>query len=1024
MNHASEVVPSPRPQSSAVYYAPTFAEGYFAPGSGGTGEDVDYLAIARHLWRKKFVILAIVGVLTGATAALVFLLPRHYVAHALVVVSNANDAAWSTADGKNAPVEILPDAETVQTEVQILQSPMLAAEVVRDLKLENRVEFNPAVAKPHASLPTAASQFTETVNKFLKRLQIDTRGKSRVIDVGFDSESPTVAAKAVNTLVDEYMANQQTMLTRAAKQQSQWLQDRIDKLQDQTAKDEQAIAEYRAQAGLYTVPGGSPLLLQQMAETSNDLTKAEAERTVLDDRLRQLNTSLSLTTDSSTSDLLSSRVMTNLRTQEANLEEQLALSSQEYGPSYPATRDLRAQLAALKAQMRIEAQQITAAVKNDAELARMREQRLADRLKTLQQGVTKMNAADVKLAALQRQAEADRLVLNNYLARYKEVGQDVDKAAQRPGSAIVSYAQVPVKPDKPRRALLIAIAAAISLVGGCGFVLFRNKSDRTFRSLEELESMTGITSLGLIPKIQAVTGSPIGLTRYDSGSPYREAVKAIYTGLFVVPAKKSKTTLITSAYPSEGKTTLALSLAILAAQAGQRTIVVDADFWRAAASKALGRQQHTPGLAEVLNGNASLEDALISDDASGIDLLLPGKFSRTSGLARVENLTELLGVLSTRYDFIIIDSPPVFAVSEALVLASHADETIVAVRWGKTPRVAVKFALKRLREVGANVVGTALTLVDQREHAQYGFGESAYFSKAIVGYYSRSDAISWSSGSGQQNKQESSSIRRRLAARIIRLETHNGLATGPWTAARRMVLPQKVVPIPQYDQPRQALLVIDVQQAFTTSGGLLSIPTAAVGQLVQAVNGVTRKARDSGLFVAYTQQQLDSGLAKIAARLFLRDKQIKLDDRLDPRVSLVSGNVFLKPLADAFSSGKLDAFLRSRQVNHLFLMGIGGATSVALTARSALNRGYSVTFINDGIFTTSEKKWARMLKEFAAAQAFAITSRDFHELFKARVSPSGNGNLVVPRRSRKSPSADRGPRVVLTDSPIDQPSGI
>src|SRR6185437_3422821 len=116
---------------------------------------------------------------------------------------------------------------------------------------------------------------------------------------------------------------------------------------------------------------------------------------------------------------------------------------------------------------------------------------------------------------------------------------------------------------------------------------------------------------------------------------------------------------------------------------------------------------------------------------------------------------------------------------------------------------------------------------------------------------------------------------------------------------------------------------------------------------------------------------------------------------------------FLKPRADAFSSDRLDTFLRSRQVNHLFLMGIGGATSIARTARGALDRGYRVTVISDGICTTSEKKWANMLEEFAADQAFSITSGDFHELFRPRVSPSGNGNLVVPRLRRKRASVNR-----------------
>lgn len=394
-----------------------------------------------------------------------------------------------------------------------------------------------------------------------------------------------------------------------------------------------------------------------------------------------------------------------LRTQESELQRKLAELTAEYGERHPKLVSVRAELANLRGKL-------------DSEL--------------------NLNAAQVQLRALEREAESNRVLLGTYLSRLKETSSQEDIKIQQPDARIASRAAIPADPSFPKTWLILALVAA-----GAGFVgvvaaLIAEQLDGGIRNAEELDRIHGLRSVGFSPLVTAeVSADLIGHILGYPRSAFAESLRTLRWSLKLTDMEApTRTLLVTSAEPEEGKSSMAACIAAQHAQAGNRVLIVDADTRRPTLPQLFGLTATGPGLAEILTGRATFDEAVIQDPRSRVDILPAGVAPpEVPGWLQPPQMATLFGVAQTRdYDLIVLDSPPVLVAVDSCVLASSVEATLLVARWQATRREAVQDAARKLADAGARLAGGLLTFVDLDRYAPYGnAGFGAY--RSYLGRY-------------------------------------------------------------------------------------------------------------------------------------------------------------------------------------------------------------------------------------------------------------------------------------------------
>ena len=585
----------------------------------------------------------------------------------------------------------------------------------------------------------AQREETAVINNFLTKLKVNPEGRSRVIKISFESSDPKIAAAAANVVADIYIVSQLEAKFEATKRASAWLSERVGALREEVEAAETAVEEFRKTHGLIQGGRDATLTSEQVSTLSTEYILERTRLAEAEARLRQVERLMTSDGNIETAaEVLASPLIRDLRGEEARAEREVAQLSEQFGKKHPRMINAMAQLRDLRAKIGIEVDKIVQGLRNEVAVARARTATIRNSLDQLKGDVAQLNTAEVQLRAMEREAEASRTLLETLLARSKQTSSQED--FQQADANILSEASIPKIPSFPKKGLLATLVLLVSVMTGLILAFAMEQMDLGFRSMDQVEQVMGVAGLGLVPTVKglrALNKPPHDYVLEYPTSAFAEALRSLHTNILLSDvSKRPKTILFTSALPNEGKTTIALSLARLLANAGQRVIVIDCDLRRNTAHKLFGLE-NGPGLVECLTNGIPLEEHIQKDPKSPAHLLRAGEpASNPPDLLDSFPMQRVLKTLAKNYELIILDSAPVLAVSDTLFLSRIVDKTVFVTRWATTRRETAILGLRKLREAKADIAGTLLSIVDTKDLATYGYSDSGSYQGDLKRYYS------------------------------------------------------------------------------------------------------------------------------------------------------------------------------------------------------------------------------------------------------------------------------------------------
>ena len=660
-----------------------------------------------------------------------------------------------------------PDSAMVDTEVEVLRSRSIAATVVDQLGLVNVPEFNEALQEPSglgAVLDAVKSvlrslsprstgspltdqeiqqqQREDVISSLMEARSVRRSGLTYVIQISATSQTPSLARDIANAYADAYLTSQLEAKFEATERANDWLNERVESLREEVQAREEAVARFRDQAGLIDAEGAT-VAEQQVADLNSQLAIQRAELSEARARLDAVRSQLERGVASDTiAEVLASEVIRELRRQQAEVARRQADLSGRYGPRHPEILTVQRELADINSQIDAEINRIVASLENEVNVSAQRVRSLQGSLLDARGELSENNSAIVQLRALEREADASRALFESFLNRFRQTNET--GGLTEADARIVAQASTPQHPSSPNVTLNLALAVVLAGVVGVGLVFALELLDNGVHTDADVEKQFGLAHIASVPRLKVSLADRLSGKAMDPGqyvlekplSGFSESFRTIRSAIRISGIDNQNTIVaVTSAVPGDGKTTTALCLGRVSAMAGSKSLVIDCDLRRRLLTESLHPEAEN-GLLEVLSGAVTLDQVIVKDEQTGLDLLPVAQTTFTPrdvfGSAAFEALLEQL---RGHYDQIILDTAPVLAVADTRAIVSKVDGVLVAVRWKKSSVGIVRKAITEIRASKANIIGVVLNNVDLEAQAQYGYDGAGAYYRSYQKYY-------------------------------------------------------------------------------------------------------------------------------------------------------------------------------------------------------------------------------------------------------------------------------------------------
>ncbi len=728
------------------------------------GEEVSpaetFQRIVGVLRRQIWIIVSVMAVCLSLGVTYLLVTPPRFTAQATMVIDTSHENVFQQQAIVN---DAVIDSTAVETQVEVLKSNNVVLGVIKKFDLIHDPEFVGPSTSPISRIigailtlfssdgPPSEYELTQTaLASFQKMATIKRSGMTYVIDISFTSLSPDRAAQIANAIADGYVDEQMEARYQATKRAGAYLQGRLEKLRADALNAEKSVQNFKDQNNIVD-SGGRLMSEQQLAEVNSQLVAARAQSAEAKarlDRIQEVIRDDGTVPGAAVADMLHSDVINKLRSQYLDLSNRKAIWAAQFGKAHMAVVNLGNQMEEIRHSIFDELKRIGGTYKSDYEIARAREQSMQA---SLDSAVTESQAtsqASVQLRELQSNSQTYRSLYDSFLQRYVEATQQQSFPITR--ARVISPAAPPLKKSLPSTIIVAAATLLAAAFAGAGAAYARELGDRVFRTSAQIETILQTPCVATLPKVQArknVSGpdhvrglddrrklNGTGILAYAVEEPesrFTESLRAIKVSFDLARISRSvgnksgnsgNVIAFTSTLPQEGKSTAAANFARHLAHAGNRVIMIDADFRHPALSNQLTNKPRL-GLLQVLAGQCHLGDAICVDPLTGLVFLPVGPnelaLSRANSLLGSAKMKQFVEAIRAAYDCVVVDLPPLAPIVDVQTTAAFVDFYVYIVEWGRTKIDVVAHHLNRAANVHDRLLGVVLNKANVKQLDRY-----------------------------------------------------------------------------------------------------------------------------------------------------------------------------------------------------------------------------------------------------------------------------------------------------------------